>query len=124
MMWLMVLTGVVFGLICFMLTMLVQPEFPTGIEVAYTVPPSFVAGILFARWVTISVITKKFCVPIGRVLQFWTFEFCQELIDVRNAKNREQVNKLNPTFVVDNAEAGENTAKEGLIKKEGEGEEV
>lgn len=34
---------------------------------------------------------------------------------MRQAKQREEVTKLNPTFVVDNAESGEKTANEGLI---------
>lgn len=38
---------------------------------------------------------------------------------MRQAKQREEVTKLNPTFVVDNAESGEKTAKEGLIDQDG-----
>jgi hypothetical protein len=68
MMWLMMLTGVVWGLIAFMLSMLVLPEFPTPIEMACSIPTAFVGGILFARWITLAVITKQKCVPIGRLL--------------------------------------------------------
>lgn len=93
---------------------------------AYTIPTAFVGGIIFARWITLSILTKKVCVPVGKLLQFWTFGFAQEMADANHKRTREELAKINPTFVVTDEDAadvkeGEQTAQEGLLK---DGEKV